>query len=275
MARIIAITNNKGGCGKTTTAVNMAAALRLQGYDVLAVDLDGQANLTQCFRAEANDTMADALADTSTPFINPVRVLSPEGTAGVLDVLPSCRDLQAVEIDLTNKPDRFTRLSGVVDKYREKYDVIIIDTPPASGVLTISALFAADEYIVTVKPEYLDVQGLIAIERTIKQVEAAQGAPLAGRVLFTHYDRRKTIHNMTIEQVEALDTPTFNTRIRSNVALGEAPYFGTDIFRYNKRSNGAQDYAALVAEYLSGRKLKHSKHTYSTPQARKSNPNVS
>ena len=262
MARIIAITNNKGGCGKTTTAVNMAAALRLQGYDVLAVDLDGQANLTQCFRAEANETMADALADTSTPFISPVRVLSPEGTAGVLDVLPSCRDLQAVEIDLTNKPDRFTRLNGVLDKYRDKYDVIIIDTPPASGVLTISALFAADEYIVTVKPEYLDVQGLIAIERTIKQVEAAQGAPLAGRVLFTHYDRRKTIHNMTIEQVEALDTPTYKTRIRSNVALGEAPATGTDVFRYNRRSNGAQAYAAFTLEYLNGVKVKHVKHGY-------------
>ena len=268
MARIIAITNNKGGCGKTTTAVNMAAALRLSGYDVLAVDIDGQANLTKCLRAEANDTIADALADTSTPFINPVRVLSPEGTAGVLDVLPSCRDL-------TNKPDRFTRLSGVIEKYRDKYDVIIIDTPPASGVLTISALFAADEYIITVKPEYLDVQGLIAIEHTIKRVEKTQAAPLAGRVLFTHYDRRKTIHNLTIEQVEGLNTPTFKTRIRSNVALSEAPYFGTDIFRYNKRSNGAQDYAALVAEYLNGRKLKHCKHTYGTPQPRKDNPNVS
>ena len=275
MARIIAITNNKGGCGKTTTAVNMAAALRLSGYDVLAVDLDGQANLTQCFRAEANDTIADALADTSTPFINPVRVLSPEGTAGVLDVLPSCRDLQAVEIDLANKPDRFTRLSGVIEKYREKYDVIIIDTPPASGVLTISALFAADEYIITVKPEYLDIQGLAAIEHTIKRVEKTQAARMAGRVLFTHYDRRKVIHNLTIDEVEGLNTPTFKTRIRSNVALSEAPYFGTDIFRYNKRSNGAQDYAALVAEYLNGRKLKHCKHTYGTPQPRKDNPNVS
>ena len=151
MARIIAITNNKGGCGKTTTAVNMSAALRLQGYDVLAVDVDAQANLTGCFRIEAEETTADALAETSTPYINPVRVLSPEGTAGVLDVLPSCRDLMAVEIDLTNKGDRFTRLTTVIDKYRDKYDFIIIDTPPASGVLTISALFAADEYIITVK----------------------------------------------------------------------------------------------------------------------------
>lgn len=262
MARIIAITNNKGGCGKTTTAVNLSAALRLQGYDVLAVDVDAQANLTGCLRVSAQETTADALADTSTPYINPVRVLSPEGTAGVLDVLPSCRDLMAVEIDLTNKPDRFTRLTGVIDKYRDKYDFIIIDTPPASGVLTISALFAADEYIITVKPEYLDVQGLLTIQQTITQVEGAKGVIMAGCVLFTQYDKRKTLHTLTAEQVEASGIKTYKTRIRSNVALGEAPATGTDIFRYNRRSNGAQDYAAFTAEYLKGVKVKHTKHGY-------------
>jgi len=263
MARVITIANNKGGCGKTATAVNLAAALRLRGFDVLCIDADAQANLTACFGVEvtAGRTMYDALKQRGAAYIDPVRVLNPEGRGvGRLDVLPSTRDLSAVEVGLAQERDRLTRFRTFVDQYRDGYDVVFIDTPPALGLLTLSALYASDGVIITVQPQYLAVQGLVSLRETIENLKS-NGAPiLSERILFTQYDGRKGLHRLTVEQVTAAGFPVFRTIIRDNVALGEAPATGTDIFRYNRRSRGAEDYAALADELRTTDKLKHYKH---------------
>jgi len=263
MARVYSVSNNKGGCGKTATAVNLGAALRLQGFDVLCIDADAQANLTACFGVEATAgrTMFDALKQRGAAYIEPVRVLNPEGRAvGCLDVLPSTRDLSAVEVGLAQERDRLTRFRSFVDRYRDRYDVVIIDTPPALGFLTLSALYASDAAIIAVEPQYLAVQGLLSLRETVENLRANGAAILSERVLFTRYDGRKGLHRLTVEQVAAAGFPVFRTIIRDNVALGEAPANGTDIFRYNRRSRGAQDYAALADELKTTDKLKHYKH---------------
>ena len=252
MARIITVCNNKGGVGKTTTAVNLGAGLRLRGYNVLLVDYDGQANLTETLRvpvAQDCHTYA-AMRAKITPYITPVEVMHADGQAGALSVLPSVPDVSALEIETAEQPDRITRFSTVVEKYRDKYDVIIIDTPPTLGLLTLSALYAADEVIITVQPQYLAVRGLVSVTDIIRQVEELKGAQVPYYVLFTQYDRRKGLHRMTADEVRGAGLPVFDTVIRDNVALGEAPAVGADIFTYAKHSNGAQDYDALTVEYL-------------------------
>lgn len=263
MARIITIANNKGGVGKTTTAVSMGAALRSRGYDVLIIDYDGQANVTDTLRVDTRGgTTYDTMKARLTPHVEPSRVLDVEPGAGVLDVLPSTLNLSALETELSNQPDRLTRFAGVVDKYRDKYDVVIIDTPPTLGLLTISAIYAADEMIIAVQPQYLAVKGLLSLTDAVKTIATNRGRPVEVKILFTQYDRRKSLHKLTADQVEAAGFRTFATKIRDNVALGEAPAAGVDIFRYAPRSNGAADYNALTDEYLNAHKIRHVKHGY-------------
>ena len=261
---IVSITNNKGGCGKTTTAANLGAALRLRGFDVLAVDLDGQANLTLSFGMVAfrGCSTYDAMKRPAAPYIPPLRVLEPEQGAGVLDILPADSDLSACEVELSNQTDRVTRLGAFLKQYTGKYDFIIIDTPPALGLLTISALFAADAVIITVQPQYLAVQGLISLTETVRKIDAARGIETVSRVLFTQYDGRKGLHRLTVEEVRNARFPAFQAVIRENVALGEAPAVGLDIFRYAPRSKGAADYTAVCAEFLTAAKVRHRSHGY-------------
>lgn len=263
MGTVTVITNNKGGVAKTTTAVNLAAALRGSGFDVLCIDLDGQANLTDTFGVDASaaqGTTFDTLKAKDTPFVQPVRVFPSEGRGtGVLDVLPATRDMFAVEILLSNEPDRVTRFGTVVDKYRDGYDVIIVDTTPTIGLLSVSALYAADNAVITSNTDYLSSRGLVSVRGTIADINANRATPLDYRVLFCKYDRRKSLHRLTVEQVRAT-FPTYGTVIRDNVALSEAPAAVSDIFSYAPRSYGAQDYAAFAQEYVRTYKVRHVKH---------------
>ena len=264
MGKIIAIANNKGGVGKTTTAVNLGASLRLRGYDVLLVDFDGQRNLSEALKVPATPqgTIYDAMKDTRR-HVTPVRLLSVEQGVGVLDVLPASRDLSALETELAKASDRVTRLNRILDDYRDGYDVIIIDTPPALGLLSVSALYAADVAIVTLQPHYLAVRGLVTLSDTIKTIGTNRGRALPFAILFTQADTRKNLHNLVIEQVRASGFDVLKTTIRDNIALAEAPATGTDIFRYKPRSNGAMDYAALTTEVLKQNKdVKHTRHGY-------------
>lgn len=264
MARVTVITNNKGGVAKTTTAVNLAAALRLGGYDVLCIDLDGQSNLTDTLGAgTGGGGTFDAMKDSIVPFVPPARVRRAEGkSAGVLDVLPATRDLWALEVGLTDKPDRLTRLNTVVAKYRDKYDIILIDTTPTMGNLTISALYAADNAIIPTNPDFLSSRGLVSLNDTIQGVNANRSAtPLDYKVLFCKYDKRKSLHRLTVEQVRAA-FPAFDTVIRSNVSLEESPAALTDVITYAPRSYGAADYRALAAEFARAYKLRHISHRY-------------
>ena len=263
MGKIIAITNNKGGVGKTTTAVNFGAALRRKGFDVLLIDYDGQTNLTDILGVvpEAHATTYDAMKTPST-YITPVRVLSPEDGCGVLDVLPSCEDLAACEVELSQEPDRVTRFGGIVEGYATKYDVVIIDTPPTLGLLTISALYACDEAIIPIQAEPLAIRGLLSLNKAIQGVNTNRKPSVKSSVLFTQFDSRKGLNRLISEQVTGAGFKVFATRIRDNVALAEATAANLDIFRYNRRSNGAQDYDALTDEYLNGAKVKHVNHRY-------------
>lgn len=266
MATVTVITNNKGGVAKTTTAVNLSASLRLHGYDVLCIDMDGQCNLTDTFGVDtstARGTTYTALKEKNAPFIQPVRVLPSGKGVGVLDVLPSERDMFAGEVMLANEPDRVTRFGNVVKQYRDLYDVILIDTTPTIGLLSISALYASDNAIITTNPDVLASRGLLSVRDIITGVNTNRtGAPLDCRVLICKYDRRKSLHRLTVEQVRKA-FPTFKTEIRDNVALAEAPANQTDIFQYAPRSYGAQDYTAFATEYVRAYKIRHTNHGYS------------
>lgn len=261
MGKIIAIANNKGGVGKTTTAVNVAAALRLRGYDVLLIDCDGQSNLTETLRVPLDGgTLYGAMGDRT---ITPARLLSVEKGAGVLDAIPASPDLSALDMELSKARDRVTRLARVIEPYRNDYDVILMDTPPALGLLSVSALYAADAAILTMQAHYLAVRGLVALSDTIKTIGTNRGRALPFSILFTQTDGRKSLHRLVIEQVRASGYDVHATTIRDNIALAEAPATGTDIFRYKPNSNGAKDYAAFCVEYLRGNKdIKHVKHGY-------------
>lgn len=265
MAKVTVITNNKGGVAKTTTAVNLAAALRGCGYDVLCIDLDGQRNLTDTLGVDtstAQGTTFDTLKERITPYVPAVRVRPPEGKGfGVLDVLPATRDLFAFEAMIANAADRVTRLGTVVNKYRDKYDVILIDTPPTMGLLSISALYAADNAIIPTNPDFLSSRGLVSLNDTVQGINGNRTVPLDYRVLFCKYDKRKGLHRLTVEQVRAA-FPTFDTVIRDNVALGEAPAAPADIFQYAPRSYGAQDYKVFADEYVKRNRLRHLNHKY-------------
>lgn len=263
MEKIIAIANNKGGVGKTTTAVNLAAALRLRGYDVLLIDCDGQCNLTETLRVPTDGgTIYDTLRNPNRQP-TPARLLSVDGKAGVLDAIPASPDLSALDLELSKAPDRVTRLARIVEPYRNGYDVILIDTPPTLGLLSVSALYASDAAILTVQPHYLAVRGLVTLSDTIKTIETNRGRALPFSILFTQADTRKSLHRLIIEQVNASGFDVHTTTIRDNIALAEAPATGTDIFRYKPRSNGARDYEALAGEYLkANRDIRHTRHGY-------------
>lgn len=260
--RTIVIGNNKGGVGKTTTAVNMAAALRNNGYDVLLIDYDGQANATYCYGLEPDNATYKALKTKEPQYIQPVRIKTPEaGKYGVLDILPSCNDMSALEIELGNQPDRLTRFSGFVDLYKKQYDVIIIDTPPTIGILTITALMAADEIIIPLQPHALAVKGLVSLRSLIDNINLNKPKPVKISVLITAYERR-SLHKAISEQVAAVGFNTYQTKIRSNITLAETPLAGKSIFDYAPNSNGAKDYNGFVEEYLSENRIKHTNHRY-------------
>lgn len=218
---IISTVNNKGGVGKTTTAANLGAALRLRGYNVLLSDWDRQANLTESLRAYG-------------PALEVVRVQPKQNRAGVLDFL-------GVGMATPQK------IWATLGPMRGKYDFIVIDTPPALGKYTTAALSVSDVAIITVQPHYLAARGLKSITTFLKLIPG--DFPKKTAVLFTQYDGRKVLHQATAEQIRAT-FPVFATIIRDNVALSEAPASGLDIFRYAPRSHGAEDYGNLCSELL-------------------------
>jgi len=243
MGKIITLSNHKGGVGKTTSTVNLGAALNRAGKRVLLVDLDPQANLTQSLGlAGTEPTIYDALRATKPLTAVPVL----EG----FDVVPSTLDLSGAEIELSAETGREYVLKELLDAQRQSYDFILIDSPPSLGLLTLNALTASDEILIPLQAQYLATQGLSKLLEIVEKIQRRLNKSLSvGGVFLTQYDGRKILNRNVAEALEGhFKGRIFATRIRDNVALAEAPTQGVDIFRYDPKSYGADDYNRLSQE---------------------------
>lgn len=245
MGKIIAISNHKGGVGKTTTAVNLGAGLATLQRKVLLIDLDAQANLSQSLGIsdEANNIYT---ALTGKGKLMPLQVTEN------LDAIPSTLDLSGAEVELSAEAGREFILRELLEPMRNEYDYIIIDSPPSLGLLTINAFVSADEVFIPLQAQYLALQGLTKLVEVIDKVRKRLNKSLIlGGVIITQYDSRKILNREVAESIEAhFGGQVFSTRIRDNIALAEAPANRLDIFRYNPKSNGAEDYANLSREFI-------------------------
>jgi chromosome partitioning protein len=242
---IYAVSNHKGGVGKTTSTINIGAALAAQKKKVLLIDLDPQANLTQSLGInKAELTIYDNLKGE--------KLALPIECKNNLFVLPSSLDLSAAEIELSAEPGREYILKEFLLKLKNNYDYILIDCPPSLGLLTINALTAADYVIIPMQAEYLPLRGLAKLTEVINKIQSRLNVNLKiGCVFLTQYDSRKVLNRDIADSVEQFFGNKFlKNKISSNVALAEAPSQGKDIFSYNKNCKGAEDYAALVDEII-------------------------
>jgi len=246
MSRVITIGNHKGGVGKTTTALNIGAGLSLQGKRVLLIDIDPQANLSQSLGVREPEVTIYGSIRGKYP-------LSPVTTPEGLDLIPSTLDLSGAEVELTGEAGREYILKELIEPLRDQYDYIIIDSPPSLGLLTLNALTASDELFITLQAQYLALQGLSKlIEITDKIQKRLNRGLKIGGVIITQFDSRKVLNRDVVATIEShFSGGVFNTRIRDNVALAEAPTAGVSIFKYNPGSNGAEDYAKLCYEIMS------------------------
>lgn len=248
MSKIITLSNHKGGVGKTTSTINIGAALHQQGRRVLLIDLDPQANLTQSLRLMVDDTKY-----TIYGAIRGLAPLKPVSVADGLDVVPSTIDLSGAEIELSGETGREYILKELLESVRSLYDFILIDSPPSLGLLTLNALTASDEVLIPLQAEYLATQGLSKLLEVVDKIQKRLNKSLSiGGIFITQYDGRKILNRNVVDAVETrFRQHMLQTKIRDNVALAESPAAGLDIFRYNPKSNGADDYTALALEILS------------------------
>lgn len=257
--KVFTITNNKGGVGKTTTAVNMAGGLRAVGCDVLLVDMDGQCNLTDSVlkdKGQIKGTTYDLLTKPGER-ITPVRIRPGDAKAGNLDLLPAAKELATFEpggvaFDVT---DTFPQ---AIQAAAKQYDVVIIDTPPTYGVCNVCALLAADVAIIPMIPDILPLRGFVAVRDLLAAVGRTRRRPIPYRVLFTQVQQRRNLHNVVMAQIQ--DSERFQATIRQNVALAESPSGYCDIFEYRPTSQGANDYAHFITETIQTYDIKISKH---------------
>ena len=254
MSRIIAIANQKGGVGKTTTAINLGAALAVAEKRTLVVDIDPQGNATSGLGVEDRDNMAtvyDILIDGKTVAETTVRGVH----FPCLDLVPSSRDLVGAEIELVEAPDREAVLRRALEGVREEYDYILVDCPPSLGLLTLNTLTAADSVIIPIQCEFYALDGLSQLLNTIRLVQRGLNPQLdIEGVLLTMYDRRLNLSKqVAAEAREYFGTKVYRTPIPRNVRLAEAPSFGEPIVLYDVLSTGAQAYLALASEVIQRR----------------------
>jgi len=250
----VAVANQKGGVGKTTTALNVATSVALAGQRVLLVDVDPQGNLTSGVglkgeRAQGG-TVYEALLTDGDPasFVLPTRVER-------LFLIPADRNLTGAEIELVSVPERERRLARVLDALRSRYDYIFIDCPPSLGLLTLNALVAADAVLIPLHCEYFALEGLAELVGTMRRVRGGLNPALdIEGVLLTMYDDRTNLGQLVARDVrEFFKDKVFNTIIPRNVRLGEAPSHGIPAVLYDAKSRGAAAYVALAREMLARR----------------------
>lgn len=248
MAVIIAVAQHKGGAGKTTSTVNLGAALMRAGKEVLLIDLDPQANLTQSFGiAEQERNIYTALRRRHKLS----EVIQGKGTDGI-HIVPSTLDLTGAELELAGLIGREYLLRDIVVEVEKYYDYILIDCPPSLGLLTANALTAAHWLVIPLQAQYLAMQGLRKIMDVVALIQSGINKHLkVGGVFLTQYDGRKVLNRSVLQAVgDTFGAQVFQTIIRDNIALAEAPVSGQDVFRYAPRSKGAEDYTALAKEIM-------------------------
>lgn len=250
MGRIIAIANQKGGVGKTTTAINLSATLAEAGQRVLAVDFDPQGNETSGLGVEKDDvehTVYELLIEECKVEDCIVKEVQPG-----LDLMPSNINLAGAEIELLEIEQKERVLKKSLDQIKDRYDFIIIDCPPSLSLLTINALTASDTVLVPLQCEYYALEGLNQVMKTIKLIKKNLNPKLEIEgVVFTMYDSRTNLSTEVVQSVrESLNENIYNTMIHRNVRLAEAPSYGMPITVYDTRSVGAEDYRMLAAEVI-------------------------
>jgi len=250
MGKIIAIANQKGGVGKTTTSVNLAASLGVLEKKVLLIDADPQANATSGLGIEVNSSTKgtyqllehsvaakDVIVATKSPNV---------------EIIPAHIDLVAIEIELVDKIDRESMLKKAISALKKDYDYILIDCAPSLGLITMNALTAADSVMIPIQCEYYALEGLGKLLNTIKSVQKIHNEDLdIEGLLLTMYDSRLRLSNQVVEEVKKhFDGMVFETIIQRNVRLGEAPSHGESIISYDAGSKGANNYLSLANELI-------------------------
>jgi chromosome partitioning protein len=252
MSRVLVVANQKGGVGKTTTAINLATALALAGQRVLLVDLDPQANLTsgvgQKGQAPEDGTVYQLLTGEAA---DPSRFVLETAVTG-LSLVPADRNLTGAEVELVSLPERERRLRRALADLAPRYDYVFVDTPPSLGLLTLNALVAADAVLIPLNCEYFALEGLADLVATLRRVRGSLNPSLdiAGVVL-TMYDERTNLGQQVARDIRAFfQDRVFTTVIPRNIRLGEAPSHGMPAVTYDPRSRGAEAYVALAREFL-------------------------
>ncbi len=259
MGKVIAIANQKGGVGKTTTAINLAASLAVLEYKTLLLDADPQANATSGVGYDPK-SLKSSIYECMIANVDPDEIIIKTQTP-FLDLLPAHIDLVGAEIELISMPNRERIMLEAMKKIRDNYDFVIIDCSPSLGLIVINALVAADSVIVPVQCEYFALEGLGKLLNTIKivQTNLNPGLDIEG-ILLTMYDSRLRLSNQVVEEVKThFQQMVFDTIIQRNTKLGEAPSYGESIIMFDAESKGAINYLNLARELLHKNNLKKTK----------------